>query len=473
MADEHDERIGQTLLGRLRVIRLLGEGGMGSVYEVEHVHTRHRRALKLLPAALREDEQVARFLRQASVGGAVKNRHIVETLDAGELDDGTPYVLMEMLAGETLGERLSRERTLSVSEICRLVREAAIGVHAAHEAGIVHRDLKPDNLFVVRDESPEREFVKVLDFGISKFAMTWDQAGTLTRDGAVMGTPYYMAPEQAASTKQAHVPADIYALGVILYEGLSGRRPFEAQHLAELAIKVHQGECRAIGELVPTVPSDVAAIVEKAMHQDPDARFSSAAALADALAPFALESDATVAPPELVSWRRFVPPIALVAVVAMATMAWVAWVPPAESENPAPDRGFGAARIAYIEADNLGCLEALGSDDATPSATLRAACLLGAGRAEEAEGLLRETPELSEAVLSDTTVEFRVLVRTIQDELDEPTEPTLEQDAASVSTHPAEPRDLGPPERASMMRREQPPRGEPGMLYVDPYAEDP
>jgi serine/threonine-protein kinase len=285
---------GTLIDGKLRVVRLLGAGGMGAVYEVEHELTKHRRALKLLhPAMAANEAVVGRFLREASAAGRIGNPHIVETHDAGRLSSGEPYLLLSMLKGRSLGEELSRCPQLPIPRLADLVRQACEGVQAAHDAGIVHRDLKPDNLFVTdRDGGP---FVTVLDFGVSKFDPEKTDEKALTADGAALGTPYYMAPEQVRGTG-VDARTDVYALGVILYEGAAGKRPYDATSLPELVVKIHTGRPTPLGEL-RALPVGFEQVVARAMAVEKDDRFPSAQALGAALAAFVTADDlgATVA----------------------------------------------------------------------------------------------------------------------------------------------------------------------------------
>ena len=281
-------------MGKLHVLRLLGEGGMGAVYEVEHLITRHHRALKVMHQSYSAStETVARFIREAGVAGTLKTPHVVETYDAGQLEDGSPYVLMELLQGHTFAALVDDGPRLSAGRVVGIVCQVLEGLAVAHDAGIVHRDIKPDNIFVSEDDRG-RERVRILDFGISKFADTERNSftgagfeGTLTSDHTVMGTPYYMSPEQATGAKLVDERSDLYSIGVMLYEGLAGERPFDAQNMAQLVIKIHAGEYKRLIEVAPHVSPELAALVERAMHHHASQRFASARELLAALLPHA------------------------------------------------------------------------------------------------------------------------------------------------------------------------------------------
>ena len=272
---------GAVVAGRLRVVRTLGAGGMGAVYEVEHLITKHRRALKLLHAEVAGMPGVVeRFLREASAAGRVGNPHVVETFDAGTTEQGEPYIVMELLKGRSLADRLVERGFFDVAEVVELLEQASEGVQAAHDAGIIHRDLKPENLFVVEGERP---FVKIVDFGISKFDPARTGTSSQTADGSMMGTPYYMPPEQVRGAKDVGAAADVYALGIVAYECLVGRRPFDAKSLPELVVLIYEGKYARPTELRPELPAEIDAVIARALAKEPSERFESPRAFGAAL----------------------------------------------------------------------------------------------------------------------------------------------------------------------------------------------
>src|SRR5260221_3283877 len=219
--------VGSLLNGTYRLEQVIAEGGMGVVYEAAHVRLPRRFAVKVLGKP--DDSRVSstalqRFRREAEIASTLAHPHIVEVFDYQVSEGGAPYLVMELLEGEDLSDRLKRQRRLPVAAVLRIVQEMAQALDAAHTAGVVHRDLKPANIFLCRRAGRD-DFVKVLDFGVSKLI----DAATLTQEKAMVGTPLYMSPEQAVGTQELTPASDVFSLGSIAFEMLSGLRAFAAQ----------------------------------------------------------------------------------------------------------------------------------------------------------------------------------------------------------------------------------------------------
>src|SRR5688572_29264011 len=274
---------GQILDNKYRIVRLIGEGGMGSVHEGENTLIARRVAIKVLHQAATTNEQVLlRFEREAQAAGRIGSDHILEVLDMGRLTDGDRYMVMEYLDGEPLSARIERLVRMTPGQIAPLMRQALKGLQAAHDAGIIHRDLKPDNIFVLREKAGQPDLVKIIDFGISKFSALGNDMN-MTRTGAVMGTPYYMSPEQAKGSSQVDPRSDVYAIGVIMYEAVTGRVPFDGNTFNELMFKIVLSDPPKLSEVVPDLDPAFAAIINKAMARELDQRFASATQLRQAI----------------------------------------------------------------------------------------------------------------------------------------------------------------------------------------------
>jgi eukaryotic-like serine/threonine-protein kinase len=263
--------IGKIIDGRYRIIDMIGEGGMGRVYLAEHVEIGRRVAIKILhPVYSRMPELVARFRREARAASKIGNPHIVDVTDSGTTG-GSAYFVMEHLEGVELSTVIGREGALDVSRSLRIGVEICQALAAAHEAGIIHRDLKPENIFLTSRED-SADFVKVLDFGVATSTETERvQAKRLTTPGMAMGTPEYMAPEQAAG-RPANERCDVYAVGAILYEALTGVAPYSGENFMEILTKKATIDPVPVRKLRPELPAEISDLVSRAMARNPDDR---------------------------------------------------------------------------------------------------------------------------------------------------------------------------------------------------------
>lgn len=266
---------GDTIEGKYRILRLLGEGGMGAVYEGENVRIHRKVAIKVLHAAVAaKADVVQRFEREAQAAGRIGSEHIVEVLDLGTLPEGDRYMVMEYLEGESLGERIKRKKRLTPQEVGTLLHQLLEGLQAAHTAGIIHRDIKPDNVFLMNRKGAQKDFVKLLDFGVSKFNAL-DSEMSMTRTGAVMGTPFYMSPEQARGGK-IDTRSDLYSVGVVVYQAVTGRVPFHAETFNELVFKIALESPEPAEFVAPGLDPAFAALIVRSMVRDPGGRFQTA-----------------------------------------------------------------------------------------------------------------------------------------------------------------------------------------------------
>ncbi|MBL8678726.1 MAG: serine/threonine protein kinase [Myxococcales bacterium] len=281
--------LGTLLGGKFVLTRALGRGGMGVVYEGTQVALRRRVAIKTLHGELaRHKDLRARFVREGELAARIRHPNVIEVIDVGE-HEGTPFLVLEFLEGEDLGARLGRLGRLSVTEAIDLLLPVCAAVASAHDLGVVHRDLKPENIFLLQ---PPRGPVipKVVDFGISKLVDSATNAPTMakiTAEGAIIGTPLYLPPEVAVGASQLDAQSDQYTLGVILYECVTGTRPFDAKTLPELVSQILSGRFPSPRSVVATIPSELDAIIVRAMNLTKAARFPSVWALGRALLPFA------------------------------------------------------------------------------------------------------------------------------------------------------------------------------------------
>jgi serine/threonine protein kinase len=277
---------GAVLGGKYRLSRLLGRGGVGEVYEATHDVIGLRVAVKLIRYEYAGNSELnARFLQEARAAAAVGHPGIVQVHDVGTSPDGRTYLVMEYLEGEDLEKVLARQRQLPVGEIAAVLIDALDALSAAHAKGIIHRDMKPENVFLVPGRKGDR-VVKLLDFGIARLADEAEATIRLTRPGSVMGTPYYMSPEQARGDPNVDSGVDIYAVGVMLYEALTGQLPFSGSSYNEVLSKVLAQPFPSVRVLRPDVPEEIERIIFKACARQRSDRYADALDFGDALTPF-------------------------------------------------------------------------------------------------------------------------------------------------------------------------------------------
>jgi hypothetical protein len=278
--------VGDLIDARYRVERLLGEGGMAAVYLARDERLERPVALKLLWGAPRVSQAMAEsFLREARIAASIRHPNVVQVLDFGT-HAGAPYMVMEALSGEAMADRYSRAYRFQTAEVVAVALGCLEGLAAVHATGIVHRDLKPENIFLTKPATQGMpEIAKLLDFGISRAAdkSSGLRSAVTTREGRLVGTPEYMSPEQARGLSDIDLRTDLYSLGVVMYEALNGRPPFESKNDGDLMILVIAGNAPPLETRMPQVGPLLSHVIERAMSRDREARFQSAAAMHGAL----------------------------------------------------------------------------------------------------------------------------------------------------------------------------------------------
>jgi serine/threonine-protein kinase len=272
--------------GKYEVLRLIGRGGMGAVWEGRHSSLGTRVAIKFIDAEYADSREArSRFDTEARAAAALESKHAIHIFDHGVTDDGRPYMVMELLVGEPLDTRIERLGSISLQETARILAQVCRALQRAHDAGIIHRDLKPENIFLVRSPDDDDEIAKVLDFGIAKIKVLPGAQGTSssTKTGAVLGTPYYMSPEQARGLRTIDSRADLWSLGVIAYKCVVGVLPFEGESVGDLLVKICTAPPPVPSQAIPGLPTSFDAWFARTMEREPARRFATASELADAL----------------------------------------------------------------------------------------------------------------------------------------------------------------------------------------------
>lgn len=355
-----DPYIGTTFDHRYKIERLLGEGGMGFVYLARHKVIDKKVAVKVLRADMARDREILeRFLQEARAASSIGNPHIIDISDFGDLPDGSTYFVMEFLDGKSLIQLYETEKSkrLPADLVVRIAIQMANGLAAAHERGIIHRDLKPENIFIIQ-RGADKEFIKILDFGIAKVATSGDNK--LTRAGAVFGTPHYMSPEQAAGAPLDH-RTDVYSLGVMLYEMVSGQLPFVADNFMGILSQHMYQPATPLSKLGldPACPEELEAIIFKCLSKTPEERYPDMESLAADLTRFkagqmteaaaelvrsneaSAAQDAAAQKAKRTPWVRFVAVGAVVMGATLGTLLILLGNPP-----PTPDPAAAASQVA-------------------------------------------------------------------------------------------------------------------------------
>jgi serine/threonine-protein kinase len=287
MSEPSAPPVSGLVAGKYEVLRVIGRGGMGSVWEGRHATLGTRVAVKFIDAEYADSQEAqARFANEARAAASIQSKHAIHIYDHGLTNDGRPYIVMELLAGEPLDKRLDAVGRIPLAETARIIGQVCRALQRAHDAGIIHRDLKPENIFLVRTPDDDEEIAKVLDFGIAKMRGPSAEAGitSTTKTGAVMGTPFYMSPEQARGLRTIDHRSDLWSLGVIAYRCMTGKLPFDGESVGDLLVKICTAPFPVPSVEAPGVPKSFDSWFVKALEREPSARFSNALDLADALA---------------------------------------------------------------------------------------------------------------------------------------------------------------------------------------------
>ena len=381
--DLAQERIGQLIAGRYRLERLLGAGGMGAVYQAMHEFTQRKVAVKLMhPQIARSKLAAERFVREAQAPSSIGHRGIVEVLDGGRADDGSLYLVLELLEGQTLAAAL-RAGALTPGQLGAIALQLLDALAAAHAAGFVHRDIKPDNVFLVAggDDGANGPQVKLLDFGV--ISVIDESSPALTKAGMVLGTPLYMSPEQALG-RRVDGRSDLWSLGAVCYQALTGRPPFAGKSAQALIVSISTEEHLPLSVVRPGLPLRMVKVVERALAKQPDKRWQSAEEMADALR-IALAGEERTSSPRVSDGDG-------VAVPAAAVRSQLN-----DAAEPRAAEGRGSGRGAYrLIGAAVGALTVVAAAGAwalsRPSADARATSL-----SEEASGSLAAAPKQAPA----------------------------------------------------------------------------
>jgi serine/threonine-protein kinase len=286
MNDPQPPPVRGLVAGKYEIVRLIGRGGMGSVWEGRHASLGTRVAIKFIDQEyVGSREAQTRFATEARAAATIQSKHAIQIFDHGVTEDGRPYIVMELLVGEALDHRIERLGRISLQETARILGQVARALQRAHDAGIIHRDLKPENIYLVRSPDDEDEIAKVLDFGIAKIKGPPSDLGltSSTKTGAVLGTPYYMSPEQARGLRSIDHRSDLWSLGIIAYKCVTGVLPFDGESVGDLLVTICTAPPPVPSNTLPGLPRAFDAWFFRAVDRDPGRRYASAAELGEAL----------------------------------------------------------------------------------------------------------------------------------------------------------------------------------------------
>jgi len=272
--------------GKYQLVQMIGRGGMGSVWEARHASLGTRFAIKFIESEYADSQEARkRFDNEAKAAATIQSKHAIQIYDHGVTDDGKPYIVMELLVGQPLDKRIEQYGALTLQDTATILQQVCRGLARAHERGIIHRDLKPENIFIVRDPEDGQEIAKVLDFGIAKLSNAPGQPGltSSTKTGAVLGTPFYMSPEQARGLRNVDHRTDIWSLGVIAFKCVTGRLPFDGESVGDLLVKICTSPIPVPSHAVPGLPPDFDAVFMRALEREPERRYTSVSEFADGL----------------------------------------------------------------------------------------------------------------------------------------------------------------------------------------------
>jgi serine/threonine-protein kinase len=288
-----NDLIGRTINSKYRLVRVIGKGPMSLVLEADHLHLGRKIAIKLLPSHfMAEDDVILRFQREARTTASIKHSHIVEVMDMGKTEDGNPFIAMEYLDGQELDRLLENEGPLTEQRACHIMIQILSALEAIHAHNVIHRDLKPSNVFLIHHNDIS-DYVKLLDFGLSKACGPQGISQSLTRTGEILGTPSYMPPEQAHGSKEIDASADLWSCGVILYQMVTGELPFIGKSLTQVLLAITNIDPLDPRHHRPDLSPALSAMIVQNLSRFPVARMESARAFRLALTPFSPDTCAT------------------------------------------------------------------------------------------------------------------------------------------------------------------------------------